>query len=161
MENRQAIASLKKQMTDVMGRAAEIHERMPDEQKPIMDMVRAQITATYTALLISEGILFPASEMPKKRKYGEYGWVKLTDPQHEALTKRYGKELLERAIKYIDESAQQNGNKNKWKDWALVIHKCIREDWGKVRSAAPKAAAGEQLDDMSLRIIENFMKGTG
>ena len=38
-------------------------------------------------------------------------------------------ELL-RCIEYIDESAQLTGNKNKWKDWNLVIRKCSRDKWG-------------------------------
>ena len=70
----------------------------------------------------------PAKE--ERHKYGQYGWVKLTDKEHEKLLKDLGQTELERCITYIDESAQGNGNKNKWKDWNLVIRRCHRERWG-------------------------------
>lgn len=70
----------------------------------------------------------PAKE--ERHKYGQYGWVKLTDKEYEKLLKDLGQTELERCITYIDESAQGNGNKNKWKDWNLVIRRCHREKWG-------------------------------
>ena len=73
---------------------------------------------------------------PKKEirhKYGQYGWVLLTAAQCDKLVADLGEEELNRCIAYIDESAQSNGNKNKWKDWNLVIRKCSREGWGKNR----------------------------
>lgn len=162
MEDKKAFGSLKKKMTEIMGAAAEIYDKMPDKDKPVMDMVKVQIDATYKSMLISEGVLFPASALkPQYKKYGEHGWIKLTDKQHEALVERYGEVLLERAVNCIDEKAQLNGNRNGWKDWAAVIHKCIREDWGKVKSGAPKEEqppAESELSAMDLKIIENFMR---
>lgn len=67
---------------------------------------------------------------PAKHAYGEYGWVKLTDKQYAKLLKEYGQTELDRCIRYVDESAQSNGNKNKWKDWNVVVQKCHREGWG-------------------------------
>lgn len=64
------------------------------------------------------------------RKFGEYGWVKLTDQQHQKLLRDLGEPELKRCIKYIDESSQATGNKNKWKDWNLVIRKCSSNGWG-------------------------------
>lgn len=61
---------------------------------------------------------------------GEYGWVKLTDRQYEKLLKDLGQEELDRCIRYVDESAQKNHNKNKWSDWNLVIRNCHRDGWG-------------------------------
>lgn len=161
MTDKKAFGSLKTKMTEIMGAAAEISEKLSESEKPSMDMVRVQINAAYTSLLISEGILFPASELVKKpqyKKYGEHGWVKLTEAQHAALVERYGETLLERAISCIDEKAQLNGNKNKWKDWAAVIHKCIREDWDRVKSGILKAPtnAGEVSDNI---LFESFMRG--
>ena len=163
MEEKKAFRSLKSKLTEIMGTAAELHEKLPDDNKPVMDIVRAQIDATYRSLLISEGILFPASELPAKPKpqrkeFGEYGWVKLTEAQHAALVERYGKIIVERAIKYIDESAQQNGNRNGWKDWSLTIHKAVREDWGKCRSQAPKEPTkASEVGDEAL--FAHFMRG--
>ena len=73
------------------------------------------------------------SEEPKKNvahKYGEYGWVLLTDDQYNKLIKDIGEENAKRCIAYVDESAQGTGNKNKWKDWNLVVRRCNREGWG-------------------------------
>lgn len=71
-------------------------------------------------------------------KYGEFGWVKLTDEQHKRLIDEFGKDTVERAINYIDEAAQTTGNKNKWRDWNLVLRKCIRNGWGGITPPAAK-----------------------
>lgn len=68
---------------------------------------------------------------PTREQYGEYGWVKLTREEHQRLVSEYGLLEVNRAITYVDESAQSTGNKNRWKDWNLVIRKCIRDGWGK------------------------------
>lgn len=70
---------------------------------------------------------------PTARKYGEYGWVLLTDDQYKKLVDDIGEDNAKRCIAYVDESAQGTGNKNKWKDWNLVVRKCHRDGWG-VRS---------------------------
>ena len=48
-----------------------------------------------------------------------------------------------RCITYLDESAQSNGNKNKWKDWNLVIRKCSRERWGIRGNGGGRPSASE------------------
>ena len=68
---------------------------------------------------------------PPKESFGEYGWVKLSEEEHSRLIQEYGLSEVQRAIAYIDESAQSTGNKNRWKDWNLVVRKCIRDGWGK------------------------------
>ena len=50
------------------------------------------------------------------------------------MISEYGKDKVEFAIAYVDESAQSTGNKNKWKDWNIVVRKAIREGWGARRS---------------------------
>lgn len=76
-------------------------------------------------------------EVPITRhKRGTYGWVKLSDEEYSRLLNELGQAELERCIQYLDESAQSNGNKNKWRDWNLVIRRCHRGGWG-LRSAAP------------------------
>ena len=68
---------------------------------------------------------------------GTYGWVKLTRQEQEKLLASMGEEELDRCVAYVDESAQKTGNKNGWKDWALVVTTCHRDRWGvrKERSA--------------------------
>lgn len=67
---------------------------------------------------------------PSREQHGEYGWVKLTPAEYEKLLTDYGSEKLNHAITYVDELAQSTGNKNKWKDWNLVVRRAIREGWG-------------------------------
>lgn len=66
-----------------------------------------------------------------KHKHGEYGWVLLTDEEYKHLVAELGEAETERCIAYVDESAQKTGNKNRWKDWNLVVRNCSREGWGK------------------------------
>lgn len=63
-------------------------------------------------------------------KYGQYGWVKLSKEQYSSLVKDFGEAETKRCIAYVDESTQATGNKNKWKDWNLVVRKCHRQNWG-------------------------------
>ena len=82
------------------------------------------------------------------KKYGEYGWVKLTDDQYAKLEAKLGVEELDRCIQHVDELAQSSRNKNKWKDWNLVIQRCSREGWGK------KTGNNSYIDTIKNRINE-------
>lgn len=83
-----------------------------------------------------------------RHKYGEYGWVKLTDEEYARLNRDLGLNELERCITYIDESAQTTGNKNKWKDWDLVIRKCSRNGWGLNGRNVTRRPAKDAMDDL-------------
>lgn len=91
-----------------------------------------------------------------RHKYGEYGWVRLSDEEHDRLLNELGEAELTRCITYVDESAQSNGNKNKWKDWNLVIRKCARDRWGMSKGGQqasgqrPSASAGAVSDLQAL-----------
>lgn len=90
---------------------------------------------------------------PARRKYGTYGWVRLTDDEHSRLECDLGAGELARCIAYVDESAQGNGNKNRWKDWNLVIRRCSREGWGRNRA---------QMEDKNrLRTESDYSVGSG
>ena len=65
-----------------------------------------------------------------RTKYGEFGWVKLFEEEHTRLMADLGADELSRCIVYVDESAQATGNKNRWKDWNLVLRRCSRDKWG-------------------------------
>lgn len=65
-----------------------------------------------------------------RRARGQYGWVKLSDDEYSRLIADLGDKEAVRCIAYVDESAQGTGNKNRWKDWNLVVRKCSREGWG-------------------------------
>lgn len=82
---------------------------------------------------------------PARKKYGSFGWVKLTDEEHSRLVAELGEQEAQRCIDYIDEAAQSTGNKNKWKDWNLVIRKCHRDGWGLSKSGP--ARGGTPIPD--------------
>lgn len=56
--------------------------------------------------------------------------MQLSDGEYTCLLDDLGEEEFLRCVTYLDESAQSNGNKNKWKDWNLVVRRCSREHWG-------------------------------
>lgn len=82
------------------------------------------------SLELGEGKEADKPPTPSRRKYGQYGWVKLTEDEYNRLLSDLGQAELDRCIQYIDMSAQSNGNKNRWKDWNLMIRRCSREGWG-------------------------------
>lgn len=76
----------------------------------------------------------PKPPTPTRQKYGSYGWVRLTKDEYTRLVADFGEAETLRCITYIDEAAQSTGNKNKWRDWNLVIRKCHRDGWGLSKS---------------------------
>ncbi len=79
----------------------------------------------------------PQPKPPARKSYGKYGWVKLTDEEYHRLLNDFGEAEVKRCIAYVDESAQTTGNKNKWRDWNLVVRKCHREGWGHKKDVQP------------------------
>ena len=70
------------------------------------------------------------SQKLKRTSYGQYGWVKLSNEEYSRLLNDLGEAEVKRCIAYVDESAQSTRNKNKWRDWNLVIRRCNRDGWG-------------------------------
>ncbi len=98
---------------------------------------------------------FDPEDEPEKKverhKYGEYGWVRLSDDEHSRLLAALGEEELQRCITYVDESAQKNHNRNKWTDWNLVIRHCHRDAWYKNRKTEQPqrpSASADAMDDL-------------
>lgn len=124
------------------------------------DSFRAYLAQLYNARKTVKEPYVPSEPKPRKpedprHKYGEYGWVKLTDAEYQRLLNDFGAAELERCIRYVDESAQSNSNKNKWTDWNLVVRKCHRDGWGLHRSQSsggqrPSASAGAMSDLQTL-----------
>lgn len=108
----------------------------------------------------------PASEKTVRKKYGKYRWVKLSEQELEALRRDLGDDEVKRCITYIDESAQASGNKNRWKDWNLVIRRCSREGWGirgyNAARAAPTAEdtsyEGSTSPDEYIEYLREYVK---
>lgn len=96
---------------------------------------------------------------PARKKYGQYGWVKLNDEEYNRLLDELGETELKRCIAYVDESAQSSGNRNHWKDWSLVIRRCYRGHWGLRQSG--KFETGYSSDWKDFQPSTGFRGNTG
>lgn len=69
-------------------------------------------------------------ESIKEKRAIDNPYIKLTESQYEKLINDYTKETVDQMISYVEEYVSITKNKNKYKDWNLVIRKAIRENWG-------------------------------
>lgn len=111
----------------------------------------------YSPPLPPKGESAPARQA--KKPHGEYGWVKLTDDEFNRLLNDFGEDEVKRCIAYVDESAQSTGNKNKWRDWNLVIRKCHRDGWGRAKSANTRSGYTSGVDRLAEMYREEFGNG--
>ena len=96
------------------------------------------------------------------QSFGEFGWVKLTASQYDKLLERYGYEELHRCITYVDEAAQSTNNRNRWKDWYLILRRCHENRWHETKpphrkAEIPKGASGF-LGEAELEAIARVMQ---
>lgn len=63
---------------------------------------------------------------PKKKTFGEYHHVRLTDSQYEKLVESYGEDIIKEYIIKVDEYCQQYGKS--YKDYYLTIRNWLRKD---------------------------------
>ena len=107
----------------------------------------------------------PAPTKQTTKAFGEFGWVKLTDDEYNRLINDLGEAEVKRCIAYVDESAQSTGNKNKWRDWNLVVRKCHRHGWGLDRAAQYKRnqqhSGPRELDSDDVAAIMRMMGDDG
>lgn len=92
----------------------------------------SKMDTQYRLGKISKGkdsIVYTDTNNKSKLTFGEYGWVKLTQEQYEKLKTDFPQNDIDKQIQLIDEYVQSNGNKNKYKDFNLVIRKSIRDGW--------------------------------
>ena len=102
-------------------------------------------TTTTTATTTAEYMAPPAAlptppeqqkDKPVRHKHGQYGWIRLSEKEYSRLSNDLGEAELKRCIAYVDEAAQSTGNKNKWRDWNLVLRRCHRDGWGVGKTSA-------------------------
>lgn len=97
----------------------------------------------------------PAPAKQARKSYGEFGWVKLTDDEYNRLLNDLGEAEVKRCIAYVDESAQATGNKNKWRDWNLVVRKCHKQGWG-LNQQQKKGGYENGIDRLARMYREEF-----
>lgn len=69
------------------------------------------------------------NRIDKKYKYGDYKRVELTQNEYQKLCDDFGKDFIDNQITLLDEYVESNNNKNKYKNFNLVLRKSIRENW--------------------------------
>lgn len=76
-----------------------------------------------------------SNDRPKGPKaYGRYGWVKLTDKSLKKLTDEFGEILVAKAIKLVDQRAENSNNKYGWVKWGSIVRNAIEDNWGGIRN---------------------------
>jgi len=98
----------------------------------------------------------------EKNSFGEFGWVKLTAQQYDKLMDQWGYDELHRCITYVDEAAQSTGNRNRWKDWYLMVRRCHENRWYETKRInskpeIPKGASG-YLGEAELEAIQRVLR---
>ena len=102
----------------------------------------------------------PAPTNEARKSFGTYGWVKLTDEEYHRLLNDLGEAEVKRCIAYVDESAQTTRNKNKWRDWNLVIRKCSRNGWGISQGNKTQAVGKREMDEDEQAAIRRMLEGS-
>ena len=97
----------------------------------------------------SEKSIGAAAPADPRKKHGQFGWVRLTDAEYQRLIDEFGADVAGFYINYVDESAEQTGNKNKWKNWNLTVRKAIKGKWGGGPSGdSPQSTGNPFLDKL-------------
>lgn len=79
--------------------------------------------------------------------YGEYKRIRLKDSQYKKLVDEFGENKTQLAITKLDEYVQSNNNKNKYKDFYLVLRKVIKEDWFHI-SKDIQSVSNDELEEL-------------
>ena len=64
-----------------------------------------------------------------KHHYGKFNRVMLTDDELSKLYQDFDKDYITQVIDLLDEYIESNNNKNKYRNYNLVIRKAIKERW--------------------------------
>ena len=65
----------------------------------------------------------------KRKKYGEFKRILLTDKEYQRLINEFGEDFIKEQIRLLDEYIESNNNKNKYTNFNLVLRKSIRDNW--------------------------------
>lgn len=94
-----------------------------------------------------------------RHKFGTYGRIHLTDKQYQKLIEDFSKEIVDIKINQLDEYVEMNNNKNKYKNFNLVLRKAIRENWFESNNIKQQKTNREIKEQKIKEIEEKFLKG--
>lgn len=134
LENKSDVQMYDKCTTDVANTKDRVITRVKDKDitrdiDRVKDITRNINNTPNTLTSIT-----PKNEI--KKNYGKYQRVKLSDNEVKKLIEDFGKEIVKEKINQIDEYVEINNNKNKYKNFNLVIRKAIKENWFDKKSSS-------------------------
>lgn len=98
----------------------------------------------------SKKIVNRAASGSKKKAYGEYSRVLLTDKQYKNLCDDFTKVVVDQVIPYLDEYIESNNNKNHYTNFYIVMKRAIREDWYNLRLQQKEAKREAHAEEPEL-----------
>ena len=119
----------------------------------------ARVAELFGNLAAAFGVKIEKPKPPKsktdkqkepKHKYGVYGWVELTEQELQKLYDDLGEERANQCINFVDERAEITHNRNKWKNFNLVVRNCHREQWPESKQRQQPQAKPETSYDINL-----------
>ena len=100
----------------------------------------------------------------KRKSYGNYKRIKLTDKEYQKLIEDFGEDFINSQIELLDEYVESNNNKNGYKNFNLVLRKSIRENWfnkNKKETVVPIWFDKDLNKEEADKDYEQFLKNIG
>lgn len=88
--------------------------------------------------------------------FGEFKRVKLTEKEYQKLCDDFTKEIVDNKIREVDEYVEINNNKNKYKNFYLVVRKAIKEKWFENKQENKKSYKEQKFDEQIKMINDYF-----
>ena len=129
------------------------------EEKALLTTDLNNVYNLYTQYSIDKNSIDKNSIEYVRHKFGTYGRIHLTDKQYQKLIEDFSKEVVDMKINQLDEYVEMNNNKNKYKNFNLVLRKAIRENWFENNNTKQQKTNREIKEQKIKEIEEKFLKG--
>ena len=129
------------------------------EEKALLTTDLNNVYNLYTQYSIDKNSIDKNSIEYVRHKFGTYGRIHLTDKQYQKLIEDFSKEVVDTKINQLDEYVEMNNNKNKYKNFNLVLRKAIRENWFENNNTKQQKTNREIKEQKIKEIEEKFLKG--
>lgn len=109
-------------------------------EEPLTNFPQVEKPLTVNSLQLNTNILNTKElnikrKIYKKKMFGFYKRILLTEEELKKLYSEFGQVVIDNQITLLDEYIQSNDNKNKYKDFNLVLRKSLRDGWFKNKRA--------------------------
>jgi hypothetical protein len=104
----------------------------------------------------------PSNNINNNTKYNIYGIyhrIKLTPVEYNNLITEFGEAKIQEVITNLDEYLEVNNNKNKYKNFNLVIRKAIRENWFSNKQNEKKNIQATNEPDWLQHSMDKLLRG--